>query len=141
MTSFTPSAETEVAKATVLKPTAFVGVPEPTAFILLLGDGEWSTDKPWEDQSSVQKMLDSSIKPATAVKYGRIWDKWVTLAALQDVEVTPPEFRGLEIFISNVAEFSESAGVATTAAAAVPHFCALEGIESPFGFPRFGKIL
>jgi hypothetical protein len=60
---------------------------------------------------------------------------------LHDVEVMPPEVRGLEIFISNVAEFSGSGGVATMAAAAVAHFCALEGIQSPFGFPRFGKIL
>jgi hypothetical protein len=40
----------------------------------------------------------------------------------------------------DTAEFSGSAGVAATAAAVVLHFCALEGFESPFNLPRFGKI-
>jgi hypothetical protein len=53
----------------------------------------------------------------------------------------PPEVRALEIFIIDTAELSGSADVATTSAAAVAHFCARGGIVSPFGCPRFGKIL
>lgn len=97
-----------------------------------LGDGEWSADESWDsmDGSNVDKMLDCSIKPATASKYARIWDKWVTLATFQEVEVMPPEVRALEIFIVDTAELSGSACMATTAAAAVAHFCAREGIMS-----------
>jgi hypothetical protein len=53
----------------------------------------------------------------------------------------PPEVRGLEIFMADLAEFSGSSGVAAMTAAAVTHFCALEGVDSPFAFPRFGKIM
>jgi hypothetical protein len=42
----------------------------------------------------------------------------------------PPEVRALEIFIVDTAELSGSACMATTAAAAVAHFCAREGIMS-----------
>jgi hypothetical protein len=45
------------------------------------------------------------------------------------------------IFIVDSAEFSGSSGVALTAAAAVAHFCALQGFGSPCDFPRFGKLL
>jgi hypothetical protein len=53
----------------------------------------------------------------------------------------PPEMRGLEIFLVDSAELSGSAGVANSTAAAVAHFCPLEGYHSPFTSPRFTKIL
>jgi hypothetical protein len=93
------------------------------------------------DPTSVDRMLASSMKPATASKYGRIWDKWTAFAAFHEVEIMPPEVRALEIFIVDSAEFSGSSGVALTAAAAVAHFCALQGYGSPCEFPRFGKLL
>jgi hypothetical protein len=65
----------------------------------------------------------------------------VAFSSYHGVDVMPPEIRALEIFLADAAEFSGSAGVASTAAAAVAHFCALEGFESPFLAPRFGKIL
>jgi hypothetical protein len=37
-----------VAMESDLKPTCLA---EPTAFVALLGDGEWSADESWEDQS------------------------------------------------------------------------------------------
>jgi hypothetical protein len=56
------------------------------------------------------------------------------------VEVLPPDMRALEIFVSDTGEFSGSAGVMNSLAAAVAHFCALEGIflhsRRP-GFRRF----
>jgi hypothetical protein len=93
------------------------------------------------EAGNVDKLLASSVKKATAVKYGRIWDKWAVFAAVHYIEAMPPEVRGLEIFIADTDELSGSAGVATTAAAAVVHFCALEGYVSPFGCPRFAKLL
>jgi hypothetical protein len=93
------------------------------------------------DSSSVDRMLASSVKQATASKYGRIWDKWAAFATFHEVEIMPPEVRALEIFIVDSAEFSGSSGVALTAAAAVAHFCALQGFGSPCEFPRFGKLL
>jgi hypothetical protein len=42
------------------------------------------------DPTSVDRMLASSVKPATASKYGRIWDKWAAFAAFQEVEIMPP---------------------------------------------------
>jgi hypothetical protein len=119
-------------------------VEEPTAFLALLEDDEgWSADESWEamDGSNVDKMLASSVKPSTAAKYGRIWDKWVVFATSHSVDIMPSEIRALEIFIADTAELSGSAEVAATAAAAVAHFCALEGFVTPFGCPRFGKIL
>jgi hypothetical protein len=74
------------------------------------------------DSSSVDRMLASSVKPATASKYGRIWDKWAAFATFHKVEIMPPELRALEIFIVDSAEFSGSSGVALTAAKAVAHF-------------------
>jgi hypothetical protein len=121
--------------------------PAPVArhpsFDLLLEDEGWSADKLWEgmDATNVDRMLDSSVKPATAEKYARIWDKWAAFAAFHEVDVLPPEVRALEIFVVDTVEFSGSAGIAATTAAAVSHFCALEGFESPFGLPSFGKIL
>jgi hypothetical protein len=114
-----------------------------SAFKASTGDGEWSADESWDsmDGSNVDKMLDNRVKPATASKYARIWDKWVTFATFHEVKVMSPEVRALEIFIVNTSELSGSAVVATTAAAAVAHFCAREGIVSPFGCLRFGKIL
>jgi hypothetical protein len=44
-------------------------------------------------------MLASSVKLATASKYGRIWDKWAAFATFHEVEIMPPEVRALEIFI------------------------------------------
>jgi hypothetical protein len=93
------------------------------------------------DSTSVDRMLASSVKPATASKYGRIWDKWAAFATFYEVEIMPPEVRALEIFIVDSAELSGSSGVALTPAAAVAHFCALQGFGSPGDFPRFGKLL
>jgi hypothetical protein len=106
-------------------------------------DDVWLADESWEfmDASNVDKLLASSVKKATAVKYGRICDKWAVFAAVHHIEAMPPEVRGLEIFIADTDQLSESAGVATTAAAAVAHFCAFEGYLSPFWCPRFGKLL
>jgi hypothetical protein len=53
----------------------------------------------------------------------------------------PPDMRALEIFISNTSKLSGSAGVTTTAAAAVAHFLTLEGHTSPFTMPRFSKMM
>jgi hypothetical protein len=79
------------------------------------------------DLTSVDRMFASSVKPATASKYGRIWEKWAAFATFYKVKIMPPEVRALEIFIVDSAEFSGSSGVALTAAAAVAHFCALLG--------------
>jgi hypothetical protein len=97
----------------------------------------------WEgmDASNGNRMLNSSIKPATVEKYARIWDKWAAFAAFHEVNVMPPEVLALKIFVVHTAEFSGSAGVAATAAAAVSHFCTFKGFESQFGLPRFSKIL
>jgi hypothetical protein len=102
-----------------------------------------SADESWEhlDNTNVDKMLDSSVRPATAAKCGRIWNRWLEFVCLHEVKVMPPEVRALEIFIADTADFSGSAGVAMTAAAAVAHFSALAGFDLPFGFPRMGKIL
>jgi hypothetical protein len=84
-------------------------VEEPTAFLALLEDNEgWSADESWEamDGSNVDKMLASSVKPSTAVKYGHIWDKWVVFATSHHVDVMPPEVRALEIFIADTADLS-----------------------------------
>jgi hypothetical protein len=110
-----------------------------TCALDLLGfddNDDWSADESWErlDNTNIDKMLDFSIRPATAVKYGPIWNKWLEFVCLHEVEVMPPEVRVLEIFIANTADFSGSARVARTAAAAVAHFCALAGLDSPFGF-------
>jgi hypothetical protein len=124
--------------------TSTNGDKRPTAFDALYDEDDgWSADESWEvmDAGNVDKLLASSAKKATAVKYGRIWDKWAVFAAVHYIEAMPPEVRGLEIFIADTAELSGLAGVATTAAAAVAHFCALEGYVSPFGCPRFGKLL
>jgi hypothetical protein len=93
------------------------------------------------DSSSVDRMLASTVKPATASKYGRIWDKWAAFATFHEVEIMPPEVRALEIFIVDLAEFSGLSGVALTAAASVAHFWALQWFGSPCNFPRFGKLL
>jgi hypothetical protein len=105
-------------------------------------DGGWSTDESVDGltSSGVNRMLAASVKPSTASKYGRIWDKWVAFSTFHKVEVMPPDVRALEIFLVNSAELSGSAGVALTVAAAVAHFCALKGFAL-VGFPRIGKIL
>jgi hypothetical protein len=108
------------------------------------GTVDWAADDGGVDildSTSVDRMLASSVKPATASKYRRIWDKWAAFATFHEVEIMPPEVRALEIFIVDSAEFSGSSGVALTAAAAVAHFCALQGFGSPCDFPRFGKLL
>jgi hypothetical protein len=86
-------------------------------------------------------MLSSSVKPATARKYNRIWDKWLAFAASHGVDIMPPDVRALEIFVADSDEFLGSSGVALTAVAAVAHFSALQGFGSPCEFPRFGKLL
>jgi hypothetical protein len=93
------------------------------------------------DQSNVDKMLASSVKPSTLAKYSRIWDRWIAFATYNEVEIMPPEVRALEIFIADLAEYSGSSGVALAAAAAIMHFCALKGFGSPCKFPRIGKML
>jgi hypothetical protein len=77
----------------------------------------------------------------TADKYGKHWDKWIKFATIHGIEVRPPDMRALEIFIAHTSELSGLAGVATTAAAAVAHFMALEGHSSPFTTPRFSKMM
>jgi hypothetical protein len=129
--------------------TTDIPIPEdvryPTEFGLDNLDDEWSADEAVGDSflglSSVDKMLSSSVKPDTARKYSRIWDKWVAFAASHGVEIMPPDVRALEIFVADSAEFSGSSGVALTAVATVSHFSALQGFGSPFEFPRLGKLL
>jgi hypothetical protein len=91
--------------------------------------------------TSVDKMLSSSVKPATARKYSRIWDKWVAFATSHRVKIMLPDVRALEIFVADSAELSGSSGVALTVVAAVAHFSALQGFGSPCEFPWFGKLL
>jgi hypothetical protein len=104
-------------------------------------DGPDDSDSPDDDSnvpndSNVDRMLENSVKLATLVKYSRAWDK-----SYYDLEVMPPEVRGLEIFLADLAELTGSSGVTSMTAFAVTHFCALEGFDSPFAFPRFGKIM
>jgi hypothetical protein len=101
--------------------------------------GEYLNPGEGMDDSNVELLLKRSVKGSTMVKYSRLRDKWIFFAALHGVDVMPPDMRGLEIFLADTAMLSESAGVA--AAAAVAHFCALEGYISPFSAPRFSKIL
>jgi hypothetical protein len=49
--------------------------------------------------------------------------------------------RALEIFIADSAELSGSVGVSNVTAAAVAHFCNLEGFPTPFSTPRFSKTM
>jgi hypothetical protein len=93
------------------------------------------------DGTNVELMLERSVKPSTREKYSRLWDKWVAFSIFHELSTMPPEMRGLEIFLVDSAELSGSAGVANSTAAAVAHFCALEGYHSPFTSPRFAKIL
>jgi hypothetical protein len=93
------------------------------------------------DGSNVELMLEKSVKPSTREKYSRLWDKWVAFSIFHGLSTMPPEMRGLEIFLMFLADLSGSAGVANSTAAAVAHFCALEGYHSPFTSPRFAKIL
>jgi hypothetical protein len=117
----------------------------PSEFGLDDLDDNWSADEAVGESflasNSVDKMLSCSVKPATARKYSRIWDKWVAFAASYGVEIMPPDIRALEIFVADSAEHSGSSGVALTAVAAVAHFSALQGFGSPCEFPRFGKLL
>jgi hypothetical protein len=93
------------------------------------------------NDSNVDRMLENSVKPATLVQYSHAWDKWADFASYYDLEVMPPEVRGLEIFLADLAELTGSLGVTSMNAAVVTHFCALEGFDSLFAFPRFGKIM
>jgi hypothetical protein len=93
------------------------------------------------DGTNVELMLERSVKPSTREKYSRLWDKWVAFSIFHELSTMPSEMRGLEIFLVDSAELSGSAGVANSTAAAVAHFCALEGYHSPFTSPRFAKIL
>jgi hypothetical protein len=87
------------------------------------------------DGTNVELMLGRSLKPSTREKYSRLWDKWVAFSIFHELSTMPPEMRGLEIFLVDSAELSGSAGVANSTAAAVAHFCALEGYHSPFTSP------
>jgi integrase len=93
------------------------------------------------DDSNVDKMLEKSVKKSTLAKYGRAWDKWSIFATYHGVDVVPPDMQALAIFVANTAKLSGSAGVASMSEAAITHFSALEGVQSPFTTPRFGKIL
>jgi hypothetical protein len=93
------------------------------------------------DGTNVELMLERSVKPSTREKYSRLWDKWVAFSIFHELSTMPPEMRRLEIFLVDSAELSGSTGVAYSTAAAVAHFCALEGYHSPFTSPRFAKIL
>jgi hypothetical protein len=93
------------------------------------------------DGTNVELMLERSVKLSTREKYSRLWDNWVALSIFHELSTMPPEMRGLEIFLVDSAELSGSAGVANSTAAAVAHFCALEGYHPPFTSPRFKKIL
>jgi hypothetical protein len=93
------------------------------------------------DGTNVELMLEKSVKPSSREKYSRLWDKWVAFSIFHGLSTMPPEMRGLEIFLMDSADLSGSAGVANSTAAAVAHFCALEGYHSPFTSPRFAKIL
>jgi hypothetical protein len=70
-----------------------------------------------------------------------MWDKWVAFSIFQGLSTMPPEMRGLDIFLVDSDDLSRSAGVANSTAAAVVHFCALEGYHSPFTSLRFAKII
>jgi hypothetical protein len=80
--------------------TADIPVPEAVGFPADFGlsnlDGEWSPDEAvgesFLSSSSVDEMLASSIKPSTARKYGRIWDKWAVFTASHEVQILPPEY-------------------------------------------------
>jgi hypothetical protein len=74
------------------------------------------------DASSVDRMLERSVKPGTLKKYSRQWDKWALFALAYDIEIMPPDMRGLEIYIADLAELSGSANVANLAAASIAHF-------------------
>jgi hypothetical protein len=93
------------------------------------------------DRTNVDTMLEKSIKPSTMSKYSRAWDKWVSFSTYHVIAAIPSNIRGLKIFLADTAELSGSVWVALLAAAAVAHFCALEGYLSPFERPRFGKIM
>jgi hypothetical protein len=93
------------------------------------------------DGTNVKLMLEKSVKSSAREKYSRLWDQWVAFSNFHELSTMLPEMRGLEIFIVDSADLSGSAGVANSTAAAVAHFCALEGYHSPFTSPRFSKIL
>jgi hypothetical protein len=102
---------------------------------------EASTTEDDLDPANVVRLLRASVKPLTADKYGKHWDKWIKFAAIHGVNVMPPDMRALEIFIADTSELSGLAGVATMVAAAVAHFVALEGHPSCFTTPRFSKMM
>jgi hypothetical protein len=93
------------------------------------------------DSTNVELMLEKSVKSSPREKYSRLWDNWVAFSIFHGLSTMPPEMRGLEIFLMDLADLSGSAGKANFTAAAVAHFCALEGSHSPFTSPRFTKIL
>jgi hypothetical protein len=92
-------------------------------------------------KSNVDKMLINSLRPSTLSKNSRLWDKWLSFAALHCIDIMPPNMRSLEIFVFDIVKLSGSCGVANSAAAAVAHFCVLEGFPSPFVTPRLTKIM
>jgi hypothetical protein len=62
------------------------------ADIPLPDDGDWLADKTVDvlDSTNVDKLLASSIKPSTAAKYAKIWDRWAVFASFHEVEIMPP---------------------------------------------------
>jgi hypothetical protein len=93
------------------------------------------------DASNVDRMLELSVKPATLKKYSGHWDKWAWFALAYVIDIMPPDMRGLEIYIADLAELSGSANVVSLATASVAHFCACEGFPSPFTAPRMSKLM
>jgi hypothetical protein len=58
------------------------------------------------------------------------------------IEAQVLEYETVQEQLNSMAQAqNDSIGVALTAAAAVAHFCALQGFGSPCEFPRFGKLL
>jgi hypothetical protein len=51
-------------------------------------------------------MLGNSVKRARLAQYNRAWDKWADFPSYYDLEVMPPEVRGLEIFLADLAELT-----------------------------------
>jgi hypothetical protein len=75
--------------------TTDIPIPDDVRFPAEFGlddlDDEWSADEAVGESflgsTSVDKMLSSSVKPDTARKYSRIWDKWVAFAPSHGIRV------------------------------------------------------
>jgi hypothetical protein len=73
-------------------------------------DSDSPDDSNVPNDSNVDRMLENSVKSATLVQYSRVWDKWAHFASYYDLEIMPPEVRGLEIFLADLAELTGSSG-------------------------------